>query len=128
MRVGDSENVLAELKAVGRGFIFVDDNIIADRDYAKGLFQAMIPLGRYWVSQCSIEIADDPELLALARAAGCRGLFIGIETTNASNLASVGKSFNRSSSYASRIRRIRRGCTVYSECSRSNNIRRLPRS
>jgi radical SAM superfamily enzyme YgiQ (UPF0313 family) len=102
------ENVLAELKGIPRGFIFVDDNIIADRDYARELFRAMLPLGKRWVSQSSIEIADDPELLALARAAGCRGLFIGVETTSPANLAAVNKSFNDAASCPSRIRRIRR--------------------
>jgi radical SAM superfamily enzyme YgiQ (UPF0313 family) len=100
--------VLAEVRGVGRNFMFVDDNILADRDYARRLFRAMIPLRKRWVSQCSIEIADDPELLALARAAGCRGLFIGVETVSPENLAAVGKSFNHPASYPARIRRIRR--------------------
>jgi len=102
------ENVIAELKTVGRNFIFVDDNIIADPAYARLLFRRMIPLKKRWVSQCSIEIADDPELLALARAAGCRGLFIGLETTSAANLALLDKAFNDSAGYPARIRRIRR--------------------
>jgi radical SAM superfamily enzyme YgiQ (UPF0313 family) len=73
-------HVLEELKTVRRNFMFVDDNIIADPDYARRLFRAMLPMKKRWVSQCSLKIADDPELLALARAAGCRGLFVGVET------------------------------------------------
>ncbi|MDD3119352.1 MAG: radical SAM protein, partial [Victivallales bacterium] len=99
--------VIAELRQLPHGFIFVDDNIIADRDYAAALFRAMIPLRQTWVSQCSIKIADDPELLALARRAGCRGLFIGIETLSPANLSGVGKEFNRAESYPERIRKIR---------------------
>jgi radical SAM superfamily enzyme YgiQ (UPF0313 family) len=87
--------------------MFVDDNIIADPDYARRLFRAMRPLGMRWVSQCSIEIADDPDLLRLAREAGCCGLFIGIETASRSNLESVGKGFNRKHNYRDRISRIR---------------------
>ncbi|MDD5676500.1 MAG: radical SAM protein [Kiritimatiellae bacterium] len=101
------DNVLAELSHIDRDFIFVDDNIIADRDYAKRLFLGMIAMKKSWVSQCSLEIADDPELLCLARKAGCRGLFIGIETTNADNLATVGKDFNDSHGYLKRIANIR---------------------
>jgi radical SAM superfamily enzyme YgiQ (UPF0313 family) len=101
-------DVLAELGGVPRDFIFVDDNIIADPEYARRLFRAMLPMKKRWVSQCSLKIADDPELLDLARAAGCRGLFVGIETTSARNLAAVGKSFNDSSAYMRRIREIRR--------------------
>jgi len=101
-------DVLAELQTIPRNFIFVDDNIIADRGYARELFQAMTPLRKRWVSQCSIEIADDSELLRLMHAAGCRGLFIGIETVNAENLTAMDKQFNKSTRYHERIRTIRR--------------------
>ncbi|MFA5344052.1 MAG: radical SAM protein [Kiritimatiellia bacterium] len=102
------ENVLIELSRIDRDFIFVDDNIIADREYAKRLFRAMIAMKKSWVSQCSLEITDDPELLCLARKAGCRGLFIGIETTSADNLTAVGKDFNDSHGYLKRIAKIRK--------------------
>lgn len=102
------ENVLAEVRAVGRDMIFVDDNIIADPAYARNLFQALIPLRKRWVSQCSIEIADDPDLLSLARRTGCIGLFIGIENTDPRNLAAVGKSFNAGRNTQARLARIHR--------------------
>jgi len=101
-------DVLEELEQIPRNFIFVDDNIISDRQFAHELFTAMIPLHKHWVSQCSIDIADDPELLRLAHAAGCRGLFIGIETTSADNLAAMGKQFNQSVRYTERLAVIRR--------------------
>lgn len=99
--------VIEELRTLSRDFIFVDDNIIADREYALELFRRMIPLGKRWVSQCSVLIADDPELLRLAQAAGCRGLFLGIETASPVNLAAMNKQFNRTESYEARLRRIR---------------------
>jgi radical SAM superfamily enzyme YgiQ (UPF0313 family) len=100
--------VIAELRGVPRDFIFVDDNIVRSPEYARELFRQMLPLRKHWVGQCSIEIADDAELLQLANAAGCRGLFIGIETVNPDNLASVGKQFNQSDRYRERLSRIRR--------------------
>jgi len=101
-------DVIAEVRRLPRCFIFVDDNIIAEREYALELFRALAPLRKRWVSQCSILIADDPELLRWARAAGCRGLFIGIETANAENLAAMNKQFNRNDSYRERLRRVHR--------------------
>jgi radical SAM superfamily enzyme YgiQ (UPF0313 family) len=101
------DEVIQELRGLPRHFIFVDDNLIAEREYALELFREMIPLRKRWVSQCSVLIADDPELLRMARAAGCCGLFIGLETANAQNLASMRKQFNRSNSYTDRLRRIR---------------------
>jgi len=93
---------------VPRNFIFVDDNIIADPSYARELFERLAPLRKRWVSQCSLSIADDPELLALASAAGCRGLFIGLETTSPENLAAVDKGFNDSDRYRDRLEAIER--------------------
>ena len=60
-----------------------------------------------WISQCSLKIADDPKLLALARAAGCRGLFVGVETISQNNLDAVDKGFNDESGYFRRIAAIR---------------------
>jgi radical SAM superfamily enzyme YgiQ (UPF0313 family) len=101
------QSVLDELRRVPRNFMFIDDNIIADPDYARALFRAMAPMRKRWVSQCSIEIADDPELLELARRAGCHGLFIGIETVSRQNLESMDKGFNSSRSYRERLAAIR---------------------
>ena len=102
------EDVLAELRSIPRDFIFVDDNIISCPEYAGELFRGMIPLRKRWVGQCSIEIADDPELLRLAHEAGCRGLFLGIESIDEQNLRSMNKGFNDSRSYGARLQRIRR--------------------
>ena len=103
------QNVLEEIRRIpANHFMFVDDNIIADTDYARQLFQGLISLGKRWASQCSLKIADDPELLRLAYAAGCRGLFIGIETLDERNLATMDKGFNESRRYAQRLAAIRR--------------------
>ena len=65
----------------------------------------MAPLRKRWVSQCSVLVADDPELLQLMRAAGCCGLFIGIETASDENLAAMNKQFNHTGSHPERLRR-----------------------
>lgn len=101
------QRVLAELESIPRDFMFVDDNLIADPAYARELFRAMAPLQKRWVAQASLEIADDPELLALARDAGCAGLFVGVETFSAENLAAVEKGFNDRRSYARRLGALR---------------------
>ncbi|MBF0199690.1 MAG: B12-binding domain-containing radical SAM protein, partial [Planctomycetes bacterium] len=74
------EDIIEELEAIPKNFMFVDDNIIADKEYARDLFTRMIPLRKRWTGQCSIELADDPELLELASRSGCKALFVGIET------------------------------------------------
>ncbi len=59
---------------------FVDDNIASSRDYAARLFEAIVPLRLTWLGQASVEMSDDPELLALAARSGCRGLLVGFES------------------------------------------------
>jgi radical SAM superfamily enzyme YgiQ (UPF0313 family) len=107
-RARPAAEVIAELRQLPRNLMFVDDNLFADREVALELMRRMAPLGKRWVTQGSLEIADDPQLLRAARKAGCRGLFVGIETTSAANLGAVGKDFNDPARYAQRISRLRR--------------------
>ena len=100
--------VIEEVRGLPRNFMFVDDNIFADRDYASRLFRELAPLKKRWVSQGDIQVADDPELLELAARAGCKGLFIGVETLSAENLEAVGKAFNNARRYCERIAAVRR--------------------
>lgn len=102
------ERVLEEIRQTPKYFMFVDDNIIADPDYASRLFVALKPLGKRWVSQCSITIADNADLLIQMRDAGCIGIFVGIETVNDKNLAAVSKTFNDTCRYQARLSAIRR--------------------
>lgn len=90
----------------GRFIFFVDDNIIGDRNYAKELFRRLIPYRLKWVSQASVTMGKDPELLDSAQQSGCMGLFIGFESLSQQTLKSMGKNFNRVHSYGELIRRI----------------------
>lgn len=87
--------------------MFIDDNIAAKKEYSYELFEALIPLNIRWVSQCSLTMADDSDLLRLAARAGMRGAFIGIETLNKTSLRKVNKSFNRVEDYNDKLREFR---------------------
>jgi len=100
------DEVIAELRLLGRNVIFIDDNLVADRDYAKELFARMIPLGKRWGSQGSIDMASDDELLRLARASGCRGMFIGLESLSQENLRGCNKHFCLAKDYVRAIAKI----------------------
>jgi hypothetical protein len=50
-RVRPIAEVIDELKTLGRNVLFMDDNIIGDREYAKQLFIEMIPLNKRWFSR-----------------------------------------------------------------------------
>ena len=95
------EDVVAEFKLIPeKRILIVDDNLIGTRSdhiaQAKELFRAMIEadLGKKWICQATINMADDEELLRLARRAGCAGAFIGLETTTDEGLVEVHKKYN----------------------------------
>ncbi|WP_170979639.1 radical SAM protein [Roseomonas sp. HF4] len=90
-----------------RHIAFIDDNIGVDWDYSGRLFEALIPENIIWMSQCSLHIADRPDMLRLASRSGCRMLSIGIESTNPDSLAEVDKAWNRPERYIEALRTIR---------------------
>ena len=103
------EEVVAEVGQLsGRMFVFVDDNLTADRDYAKRLFSALKPLRKRWVTQSTLAIADDPEMVRLMADAGCIGIFVGLETFSEKNLESVNKTCHRVEQYREAIRLLHR--------------------
>jgi radical SAM superfamily enzyme YgiQ (UPF0313 family) len=100
---------LQTIKSLGASrILLLDDNPIAHPEAAKELFRAMIPLRLKWASQCTINIARDPELLDLAARSGCVSLSIGLESLNDSSLDSVNKRFNLPSRFSRDLAAIRR--------------------
>ncbi|MEE9270931.1 MAG: radical SAM protein [Candidatus Krumholzibacteria bacterium] len=111
------ENVMREFKMIRESrVLIVDDNLIGTRkDHivgAKDLFRALIRanLGKTWIAQVTINMADDEELLRLAAKAGCDGVFIGFETPSPEGLAEIRKKFNshKDRDFRASVRRIQR--------------------
>lgn len=94
------EEVIAEIRELpGRMFIFVDDNLTADPEYAKRLFTQLQPLRKTWVTQSTLAITKDPDLVRLMATSGCVGLFVGLETFAEVNLTSVNKTCHHVDEY-----------------------------
>ena len=90
----------------GRALILWDDNLGANREYAKELFAAITPLRRWWTSQATADVAFDEEFLALAAASGCRALFFGLESVSQASLDHTNKRHNRVARYPEAIQRM----------------------
>lgn len=95
------DQVLDELEEIPQQYVFIlDDNIVGyntqARERAKELFEGIIRRGikKTWISQASINFADDEEVLQLAARAGCRMIFLGIETEGIEQLQEAGKKLN----------------------------------
>ncbi|HLK12198.1 MAG TPA: radical SAM protein [Candidatus Binatia bacterium] len=112
--VDDVIEDVRQLRSLGaRRLLWLDDNPIARPDAAKELFRRLIPYRVEWVSQATINIARDDELLDLAARSGARVLSIGFESLSEESLASVRKGFNRPSRFAEDVRKLRaRGIQV----------------
>jgi len=86
------DEILKEIDTQGRKMLFfVDDNIIANPKAAKELFRELIPLKKKWVSQASIDVTNDLELMDLMMQSGCLGNVIGFESITQSSLQEMQK-------------------------------------
>lgn len=87
--------IIREIEMSGRRDIFfVDDNIIGNIRTAKELFRALKRLNIRWVSQGTINMARDDELLELMVSSGCNGVLIGFESFKESTLKLMDKGVN----------------------------------
>ena len=105
------DDVIADVRRLrtlgARRLLFLDDNPVARPEEAKELFRRLIPERVQWVSQSTINVARDAELLDLVARSGARVLSIGFESLSEESLESVGKGFNRPSRFAEDIRKLR---------------------
>ena len=105
-RVKSARQIIAELDSLyasgWRGNIFfVDDNFIGNKHYLKAkLLPALIrwrqnKKGCIFLTEASINLADDPALMALMVKAGFNSVFIGIETPDEKALTECHKHQNK---------------------------------
>ncbi len=75
---------------------FVDSNIYNNPFYLRKLCKRIVDenIGLQWGAQSTIDIGNDPLTLKLLYQAGCRILFIGLETLDQHNLEYVNKSYD----------------------------------
>ena len=97
-----------------RAVVFADENVSGysekDHENRVELFERMIKkkFNFVWGAQSTIDVYKKPELLKLMRAAGCRALFVGLESTDADLGTQVNKSFADKIDYKEAIKVIHR--------------------
>lgn len=104
-------NVVRDIRAVPSGWnwrqrrwlVFWDNNLGADRAYFRDLCEAMAPLKRIWGTQTSIDTVT-PESARLMGRAGCRFVYIGLESLAQESLLRSNKRQNKVSEYRQRLR------------------------
>jgi len=105
-RTKSAKQIIAELDKMyrlgwRRGVFFVDDNFIANkRQLKEEILPALIAWRQYkqtgsYLTEASINLADDDELMTLMAQAGFKSVFIGIETPDDQSLAECHKEQNK---------------------------------
>jgi len=118
-RTKTSAQIIAELDslyALGwrRGVFFVDDNFIGNKRFLReDLLPALIRWRRTHPgiplnTEVSMNLADDPELMALMVEAGFDTVFVGLETPDEAGLAECSKKQNQGRRLVADIKRMQR--------------------
>lgn len=103
-------HVIRDLCAVPSGWswtqrkvmTFWDNNLGADRRYFRDLCEALAPLKRFWATQTSIDTITAESARLMGRA-GCRYIYIGLESLAQDSLVASNKRHNRVREYRERI-------------------------
>ncbi len=105
------EEVIRDIKQVKdlgfKKFMLLDDNIFSDRAYLLDLLEAIKPLKMQWMSQCSIDIGEDLELLKVMKESGCMTLSFGLESISYESLKTMDKAWAKPWEYKRLINQIR---------------------
>jgi radical SAM superfamily enzyme YgiQ (UPF0313 family) len=114
------EEVVTDIRRQrARRAIFLDLNLIADKQYAASLCEALTPLKIQWYGLATTLLCDDLPLLDLFAQSGCRGLLMGLESLSSRNLSDNHKAFNHPDKYLQVVQRLHergialQGCFVF---------------
>ncbi|MDF2530988.1 MAG: radical protein [Clostridia bacterium] len=90
-----SEDIIEDLKeSKHRYSFFVDDNLIADKNNASRLFQAVQPYKKKWAGQGTLAMAKDKEFLRNMKKSGCDIMLIGFESLEEQSLVQMNKTWS----------------------------------
>jgi len=85
----------------------MDDNLMNDPEHLAAFAERMVPLGKRWGGQSTLELGDDPELLRLLQASGFTFTFVGLESFSEASLRGEAKTFNQVGRYREQFIRLR---------------------
>jgi radical SAM superfamily enzyme YgiQ (UPF0313 family) len=119
VRAKTAQQIVAELDALyalgwRRSIFFVDDNFIGNRRVLKeSVLPALIEwrkgkIGCHFITEASINLADDPELMELMKLAGFKSVFVGIETPDEDSLQECHKMQNKNRNLVDSVKALQR--------------------
>lgn len=106
------EDVIRDIKYIKslgfKKFLLLDDNILSDREYTIELCNEIKKLKMKWLSQCSVKIGEDDELLKIVAESGCVTLSFGLESISKESLNSMQKAWANPMEYSRLLKNIRK--------------------
>lgn len=100
---------IKRIKELGfKQFLLLDDNLFSDRNYALALCAEIKKLKMRWMTQCSIDISKDEELLKVVAESGCYVLSFGLESISRESLVGMQKAWAHPDQYSEQLKIIRK--------------------
>ena len=100
---------IKRVKELGfKQFLLLDDNLFSNRDYAFALCSEIKKLRMHWMTQCSIDISKDEELLKVVAESGCYVLSFGLESISRESLLGMQKGWAHPDQYSEQLKIIRK--------------------
>ena len=101
------DDALAEIARLpGRHLYFLDDHLLGNVRFARGLFRGMRGMGRVFQGAATVDSILRDDLIEEAAAAGLRSLFVGFESLSSRSLQDANKRQNLGHDYQRVIRRL----------------------
>ena len=79
--------------------MFLDPNLVSNREYARNLLGTLIPMKLKWMAAAPSNVVYDRELFELMVRSGCDGVLIGFESFSQASMDQSDKRFNQVSQY-----------------------------
>jgi len=101
------DDALAEIDRLpGRHLYFLDDHLLGNRRFARGLFDGMKGMKRIFQGAATVDSILDGDLIEHAAEAGLRSVFVGFESLDPANLNQSNKRQNLGRDYQKAIQRL----------------------
>jgi radical SAM superfamily enzyme YgiQ (UPF0313 family) len=89
-----------------KSFMFVDENLFADREYARELFLRIARHRKFWLVQVPTNISGDAALLDAMQKGGCFNVQVGFQSFNTRVLYDAAVGHNRVERYREFVREL----------------------
>jgi radical SAM superfamily enzyme YgiQ (UPF0313 family) len=101
------DDALAEIDRLpGRHLYFLDDHLLGNQPFARGLFEGMRGMSRVFQGAATVDSILRGDLIEAAARAGLRSIFVGFESLEPANLAQTNKKQNLGRDYRAAIDRL----------------------